>query len=82
MRWVPRLSGWEEANWDTQKRIFSGEAVLITFGMTILLVTTIVLALVLGIAMGFGAIAGILWMFQQKHIEHAPPALAHSTTGD
>jgi len=50
--------------------------------MTILLVVTIFLALALGILMGYGAIAGILWMFQQHRTEHAPPTLAHSTTGD
>lgn len=50
--------------------------------MTILLLVTIVLALALGIAMGYGAIAGILWMFQHNRTEHATPVLAHSTTGD
>lgn len=50
--------------------------------MTILLVLTIVLALALGIVMGYGAIAGILWMFQHSKTEHGTPALAHSTTGD
>jgi nitrate reductase NapE component len=55
---------------------------LITFGITILLVVTTILALALGIVMGYGAIAGILWMFQHNRAEHATPALAHSTTGD
>ncbi len=55
---------------------------MITIGMTILLVVTIILALAMGIAMGFGAIAGILWLFQHNRMEHATPALAHSTTGD
>ena len=55
---------------------------MITFGMTFLLVVTIVLAMAVGILMGYGAIAGILWFFQHSRTEHAPPTFAHSTTGD
>lgn len=55
---------------------------MITFGMTLLLVVTIVLAMAVGILMGYGAIAGILWFFQHSRTEHAHPTLAHSTTGD
>jgi hypothetical protein len=51
--------------------------------MTLLLVVTIIMALAVGIFMGYGAIAGILWAFQQNRAAHTPaPALVHSTSGD
>ncbi len=60
-----------------------GEAELITFLMTLLLIVTVLLALTIGILMGYGAIAGILWVFQHNRTAHAgTPALVHSTTGD
>ena len=54
-----------------------------TLLMTLLMVVTVVLALTIGILMGYGAIAGILWAFQHNRTAHnATPALAHSTSGD
>ena len=56
---------------------------LITVLMTLLLLVTILLALTIGILMVYGAIAGILWLFQHNRAAHAgTPALAHSTSGD
>ncbi len=64
------------------KRIY-GVMELITFLMTLLLVVTILMALTLGILMGYGTIAGILWFFQHNRTAHnGTPALAHGTSGD
>jgi len=56
---------------------------LITLLMTLLMVVTVILALTIGILMGYGSIAAILWFFQHNRTAHSgTPALAHSTTGD
>jgi hypothetical protein len=58
-------------------------AELITVFTTLLLIVTVILALFIGILMGYGSIAGILWLFQHNRTAHSgPPALAHSSTGD
>lgn len=48
--------------------------------MTLLLIGTIVLALAMGILMGYGAIAGILWAFQHNREQKAPHVLAPAGT--
>ena len=56
-------------------------AELITFFTTLLLLVTVIMALGIGILMGYGSIAGILWLFQHNRAaQSASPALAHSTT--
>jgi hypothetical protein len=56
-------------------------AELITFFTTLLLLVTVIMALGIGILMGYGSIAGILWLFQHNRTAHSgSPALAHSTT--
>ncbi len=56
-------------------------AELITFLTTLLLLVTVIMALAVGILMGYGSIAGILWLFQHnRSAQSGSPALAHSTT--
>ncbi len=56
---------------------------MITFATLLLLIITIVLALAVGILMGYGAIAGLLWAFQHNRTAHPAPVLASaSSSGD
>jgi hypothetical protein len=56
-------------------------AELITLLTTLLLIVTVILALSIGILVGYGSIAGILWLFQHNRTaQSGSPALAHSTT--
>lgn len=55
---------------------------MITVAMLLLLVVTIVIALAVGILMGYAAIAGILWVFQHNRAAHPAPVLAGASSGD
>ncbi len=56
---------------------------MITVATLLLMIVTIVLALAIGILMGYGTIAGILWAFQHNRTAHPAPILASaSTSGD